>query len=181
MFMEKYPDFSLAGGYRKYDRDPVKITTKLYHPHDKYPENDTLPDINHFAMLYFEKPDPDFNLLECEDIRKLLNLLSRAGCFDYIQAGAAFRLKKNYEFLVHNEIIQNRRKENVYEDVKTLLKTFLNTEKDLDDLETAWVYGVRILMKPRKDDQEKDNEIDSSQETLYKIGRRNCGRLHRKG
>ena len=66
--------------------------------------------------------------------------------------------------------------ENVYEDVKTLLKTFPNTEKDLDGLETAWVYGARILMKPSKDDQEKDNKIENLQREVTRL-KKLCTRL----
>ena len=63
----------------------MKQSSRLFHPGELYPEQDTLPDVNEFAKLYFENPDSNFNIFECGDVRKVLNIISRAGCFSYTQ------------------------------------------------------------------------------------------------
>ena len=70
---------------RSFLHDPVKQSSRLFHPEELYPEQDTLPDVNEFAKLYFENPDSNFNIFECGDVRKVLNIISRAGCFSYTQ------------------------------------------------------------------------------------------------
>merc|ERR1712008_31005 len=94
-------------------------------------------------------------------IRIFLNLVSRAGCFNTIQAGLAYNLKKNYDLFVHTELIPDYMKTKVFEDVKCILKTFENTEPDRDELQKSFLYGTRYFIKTSdKLDKERDVPIN---------------------
>ena len=165
-FLETYPNLSSPGGYRTFLRDPVKPTTKFYCSEERYPNNDTLPGVSSFANLYFETPQ-EFDLLDSEDIRKFLHIISRAGCFQSEQAYDASALKKLYDKFAHNASITYLDKIDAYHLVKKMLKSFPNTSQYLEDLEVAWIYGVRHFLEDKEDP--RDDYIQELKSEIVKL------------
>ena len=165
-FMEAYPNLTSPGGYRTFLRDPVKPTTKFYYSEERYPNNDTLPGVSSFANLFFETPQ-EFDLLNCEDIRKFLHIISRAGCFPSEQAYDASALKKLYDKFAHNDVISYLDKIDAYHLIKKMLKSFPETIQDLEDLEVAWIYGVRHFLEDKEDP--RDDYIEELKNEIVKL------------
>ena len=165
-FLEAYPNLTSPGGYRTFLRDPVKPTTKFYYSEERYPNNDTLPGVSSFANLYFESPQ-EFDLFNCEDIRKFLHIISRAGCFPSEQAYDASALKKSYDKFAHSNVISYLDKIDVYHLIKKMLKSFSDTSQDLEDLEVAWIYGVRHYLEDKEDP--RDDYIEELKSEIVKL------------
>ena len=172
-FLEAYPNLMSPGGYRTFLRDPAKPTTKFFYPEEKYPNNDTLPGVSSFANFYFESPQ-EFDLLICEDIRKFLHIISRAGCFPAEQAYNASALKKLYDKFAHSSVITQEDKIDTYHLVKKMLNSFQNTSRDLQDLEVAWIYGICHYLEEKEDPrddfiEELKSEIEELRGQITKL------------
>ena len=149
-FFEEHPVLKKPGGYRELSTDPVKKSVDLVHPIMMYPNDDTLPSFNEFSKLYFEKPFFE-SLKNCGDVRVFLVLVTKAGCFSNAQATVAYKLKNQRDTLAHQEIISDRMKGEVFENVELLLRTIPDTNKSLEGMDKAKEHGVRSFLRyPRR-------------------------------
>ena len=146
-FYDENPILKKPGGYRELETDPVKKNVDLIHPVVMYANQDLLPNVHEFAKLYFEKPYFE-DLLSCGDVRVFLVLVTKAGCFNGVQANVAYKLKNQRDTLAHREIISDKMKLEVFENVEILLQTIPNNHDVLQAIETARVGGVRSFLRP---------------------------------
>ena len=144
-FFEEHPVLKKPGGYRELGTDPVKKSVDLVHPIVMYPNDDTLPSFNEFSKLYFEKPFFE-KLGTCGDVRVFLVLVTKAGCFSNSQAAVAYKLKNQRDALAHQEIISDRMKGEVFENIESLLQTMPDTDKSLEGVEKVKEHGVRSFL-----------------------------------
>ena len=161
-FLRAHPEFMEPGGYRRFHTDPVKTTSRLFHPVEKFPNNDTLLDVSSFAHLYFQIKPQNFDLFKCGDIRKILILITRAGCFTATQANLAYNLKKIYDVFVHTELIPDSLRTQVFKDVTCLLETFENTTSERNKLQKAFEYGTQYFLR-KSDRLDKENEVQKNE------------------
>ena len=162
-FYEEYPVLKKPGGYRELATDPVKKSVDLVHPIVMYPKDDTLPGFNEFSKLYFEKPFFE-DLRNCGDVRVFLVLVTKAGCFSNAQATVAYKLKNQRDTLAHQEIISDRMKGEVFENVELLLRTIPDTNKSLEGMDKAKEHGVRIFLPhPRRNSKTQKKSVSPIQ------------------
>ena len=162
-FYEEYPVLKKPGGYRELATDPVKKSVDLVHPIVMYPKDDTLPGFNEFSKLYFEKPFFE-DLRNCGDVRVFLVLVTKAGCFSNAQATVAYKLKNQRDTLAHQEIISDRMKGEVFENVELLLRTIPDTNKSLEGMDKAKEHGVRsFLPHPRRNSKTQKKSVSPIQ------------------
>ena len=162
-FFEEHPVLKKPGGYREMATDPVKKSVDLVHPIMMYPNDDTLPSYNEFSKLYFEKPFFE-NLKNCGDVRVFLVLVTKAGCFSNAQATVAYKLKNQRDTLAHQEIISDRMKGEVFENVELLLRTIPDTNKSLEGMDKAKEHGVRSFLRfPRRNSKTQKKTAMPSQ------------------
>jgi len=162
-FFEEHPVLKKPGGYRELATDPVKKSVDLVHPIMMYPNDDTLPSFNEFSKLYFEKPFFE-NLKNCGDVRVFLVLVTKAGCFSNAQATVAYRLKNQRDTLAHQEIISDRMKGEVFENVELLLRTIPDTNKSLEGMDKAKEHGVRSFLRfPRRNSKSQKKTATPAQ------------------
>ena len=162
-FFEEYPVLKKPGGYRELATDPVKKSVDLVHPIMMYPNDDTLPSFNEFSKLYFEKPFFE-NLKSCGDVRVFLVLVTKAGCFSNAQATVAYKLKNQRDTLAHQEIISDRMKGEVFENVELLLRTIPDTNKSLEGMDKAKEHGVRSFLRyPRRNSKSQKKTVSPVQ------------------
>jgi hypothetical protein len=141
-FFDEHPKLKKPRGYSGFKTDPVKKNVDLFLPVVMYANDDTMPNFHEFAKLYFEKPYFE-NLTKCGDVRVFLVLVTKAGCFTQAQANLAYKLKNQRDVLAHREIISDKMRKDVFDNVENLLQAIPNTTDCLKDLELARDSGVR--------------------------------------
>ena len=145
--------------------DPQKVTTTF-----KYlPNQKIIPDHNEFVKLYLSPiQQKDFDSIEnCTDVRVLLIILAKAGCFSDVEATIGMNLKSYGNLTAHTQIeeFSDENTITVLNEVEKLLEILPNTNNEIRDLQQVKKYGAEALLTNRTGQQ-----ITAIRQSLERLG-----------
>ena len=146
--------------------DPKKVTTTF----NFLPNQKTIPDHNVLAKLYLSPlQQKDFDTIEkCTDVRVLLTIMAKAGCFSDVEAQIGMNLKGYGNLTAHTQIVQftDENTTTVLDNIEKLLEVLpSDTKNEIRDLQQVKKYGAEALLTNRTGQQ-----ITAIRQSLERLG-----------
>ena len=134
--------------------DPKKTTTTF----NFLPNQNTISDHNVLARLYLSQlQQKDFDTIEnCTDVRVLLTILTKAGCFSDVEAEIGMYLKGYANLTAHTKIVMfsDENTTDILENIQNLLEVLpTDTKNEIRDLQQVKKYGSEALLTNRTGQQ----------------------------
>ena len=151
---------------KRLSNDPKKVTTTFRF----LPNQKTIPDQNELAKLYLSpQQQKDFDTIEnCTDVRVLLTILAKAGCFSDLEAEVGMNLKGYGNLTAHTQIVEftDENTTTVLDNIEKLLELLpSDTKNEIRDLQQVKKYGAEAVLTNRTGQQ-----ITAIRQSLERLG-----------